>query len=511
MSVDPNTPVLLGAGQATEHLDDQFVGLTPQQLGARACQAALADTGAQETLATLVDRLACVRLFVDSVPEAMASVIAPFGRSTSPPLSIIQQLGLPNASAIYSRSCGDEPQRLVFELGNAIRDGEIRAAVICGTEAIATSRHLQRMGQTVSWDEDPVGHMDDRGAVMDLLFDTELNRHGAFAPVDIYPLQEQARRGELGMDKPAYREQLAGLMSRFAEVAARNPYAMFEAPTTLEAIRDESQKNRMISDPHLKSMVAKDGVNQAAALVMTRYETAASLGVADRAIFLHGHATGSEPAVLNRPSLAQAESMTAAYHGALRNAGIGAEQLGAMDLYSCFPIAVWCAMDALGISLDDPRPLTLTGGLSFFGGPGNNYSTHGIAEMVHWLRAKSEASYGLVGANGGYLSKHAVGIYANVSSPFPERVSEPDFPTSVDTIEKPTGLGRIESYTVQQKGGTTRAIVVGRQLSDDRRWVGVADPTDDALLSWFRDGDPMGAHVTVSAEDRNIVRRLTDA
>ena len=162
MSIDPNTPVLLGAGQATEHLDDQFVGLTPQQLGARACQAALADTGAQETLATLVDRLACVRLFVDSVPEAMAPVIAPFGRSTSPPLSIIQQLGLPNASAIYSRSCGDEPQRLVFELGNAIRDGEIRAAVICGTEAIATSRHLQRIGQTVNWDEDPVGDTDDR-------------------------------------------------------------------------------------------------------------------------------------------------------------------------------------------------------------------------------------------------------------------------------------------------------------------------------------------------------------
>jgi hypothetical protein len=94
----------------------------------------------------------------------------------------------------------------------------------------------------VNWDEDPVGHTDDRGAVMDLLFDTELNRHGAFAPVDIYPLQEQARRGELGLGKSAYRERLAGLMSRFAEVAARNPYAMFEAPATLEAIRDESQK-----------------------------------------------------------------------------------------------------------------------------------------------------------------------------------------------------------------------------------------------------------------------------
>jgi acetyl-CoA C-acetyltransferase len=104
-----------------------------------------------------------------------------------------------------------------------------------------------------------------------------------------------------------------------------------------------------------------------------------------------------------------------------------------------------------------------------------------------------------------------VGVYANVSGAFPERVKEPDLPTLVDTIEKPTGPGRIESYTVQQKGGSTRAIVVGRQLSDDRRWVGIADPTDDALLSWFRDGDPIGAHVTVSAEEHNLVRRLADA
>ena len=113
MSIDPNTPVLLGAGQFTERLDDQFEGLMPEDLAARACEAALVDTGAAVALRPLIDRLACVRMFAHSVPDFIVPVIAPFGRSSSPPLSILRRLALPNASAIYSRACGDEPQRLV--------------------------------------------------------------------------------------------------------------------------------------------------------------------------------------------------------------------------------------------------------------------------------------------------------------------------------------------------------------------------------------------------------------
>ena len=146
MSIDPNTPVLLGAGQFTEHLDDDFVGFTPEELAAKACEAALSDTGAGAAVAAQIDRLACVRLFAHSVPEPIVPVIAPFGRSSSPPLSILRRLSLPNATAIYSRACGDEPQRLVFEMGGAILRGEIRGAVICGAEALATSRRLQRAG-----------------------------------------------------------------------------------------------------------------------------------------------------------------------------------------------------------------------------------------------------------------------------------------------------------------------------------------------------------------------------
>jgi len=507
MSIDPNTPVLLGAGQFTERLDDQFEGLMPEDLAARACEAALADTGAAESLSPLIDHLACVRMFAHSVPDFIVPAIAPFGRSSSPPLSILSRLALPNATAIYSRACGDEPQRLVFELGDALVRGEINGAIICGAEALATSRQFQRQGLSVDWSDEPEGETDDRGACTELLFDAELNRHGAWNPVDIYPLQEQVRRRELGLSKSAYRSLLAELMARFNAVAAANSYAMFGDVMTAAEIGEESGKNRLMGDPHLKSMVAKDGVNQASALVLTRWETAQALGVAERAIFLHGHGTGTEPQVLNRRSLGQSEAMTAAYRNALAGAGIEAEQIGAADLYSCFPIAVWVAMDALGMSLDDPRPLTLTGGLPFFGGPGNNYSTHGIAEMVHWLRAQSAPSYGVVGANGGYLSKHAVGIYANIPAEFPEAVAEFKAPEVVEVVSDPEPDGVIESYTFQPQKGTARAVVVGRQVSDGRRWVAVADPEDAELLDWFKQADPLGEQVVVTAGERNIVRR----
>ena len=507
MSIDPNTPVLLGAGQFTERLDDQFEGLMPEDLAARACEAALADTGAAESLSPLIDRLACVRMFAHSVPDFIVPVIAPFGRSSSPPLSILSRLALPNATAIYSRACGDEPQRLVFELGNALVRGEINGAIICGAEALATSRQFQRQGLSVDWSDEPEGETDDRGACTELLFDAELNRHGAWNPVDIYPLQEQVRRSELGLSKSVYRSLLAELMARFNAVAAANSYAMFGDVMTVAEIGEESGKNRLMGDPHLKSMVAKDGVNQASALVLTRWETAQALDVAERAIFLHGHGTGTEPQVLNRRSIGQSEAMEAAYRSALAGAGIEAEQIGAADLYSCFPIAVWVAMDALGMSLDDPRPLTLTGGLPFFGGPGNNYSTHGIAEMVHWLRAQSASSYGIVGANGGYLSKHAVGIYANIPAEFPEAVPEFKAPEVVEVVSDPEPDGVIESYTFQPQKGTARAVVVGRQVSDGRRWVAVADPEDGELLDWFKQADPLGEQVVVTAGERNIVRR----
>ena len=114
---------------------------------------------------------------------------------------------------------------------------------------------------------------------------------------------------------------------------------------------------------------------------------------------------------MERQDLAHSPAAAMAARRALELAGASLADIGAFDLYSCFPIAVFNICDELGLAPDDPRRLTLTGGLPFFGGAGNNYSMHAIAEIAARVRA-DPGSFGLVGANGGIMSKYSVGVYS---------------------------------------------------------------------------------------------------
>ena len=111
--------------------------------------------------------------------------------------------------------------------------------------------------------------------------------------------------------------------------------------------------------------------------------------------------------------LGRAESVALEIRSGGGEAVVSTDDIATFDLYSCFPFPVFVACEALGVSGDDPRGLTLTGGLPYFGGPGNSYSLHAIAETVAEMREKP-GRYGLVGANGGTMSKYSVGIYSTL-------------------------------------------------------------------------------------------------
>lgn len=92
---------------------------------------------------------------------------------------------------------------------------------------------------------------------------------------------------------------------------------------------------------------------------------------------------------------------------------------------SCFPIVPKLACEHLGLPiLNPPKPITLLGGLTSFGGAGNNYSVHAIIEMVRELR-KGKGKYGLVLANGGTITHQHVVCLSTLSrkdgSPYPEK------------------------------------------------------------------------------------------
>jgi acetyl-CoA C-acetyltransferase len=215
-------------------------------------------------------------------------------------------------------------------------------------------------------------------------------------------------------------------------------------------------------------------------------------------VFLHGHADLRERALMERADLSASPASVMAARHALDVAGITAGDLATLDLYSCFPAPVFNICDGLGIAPDDPRGLTLTGGLPFFGGPGNNYSMHAIAETVQRARSKP-GSFGLVGANGGFMSKYSAGVYCTTPAPWTadrsaELQAEIDDLPAPEEARQADGWAVIETYTVRHSrdGGRT-GIVIGRLDADGRRFVAKGD--DDGLLDLLTSGEPVGARV----------------
>jgi acetyl-CoA C-acetyltransferase len=229
------------------------------------------------------------------------------------------------------------------------------------------------------------------------------------------------------------------------------------------------------------------------------------LGVArDKWVFLHGQANLVERSLLERAVLGEAPSAVAAVRHALQVAHLGLDDIDFFDFYSCFPIAVFNIIDAIGLSASDPRGLTLTGGLPFFGGPGNNYSMHAIAQAVARVRSRV-GSFALVSANGGMLSKTSVGVYS--STPTPRRpdhsqllqreLDERDAPA---VAARATGWATIETYTVTYGHRGPTGIVIGRLESDGSRFIAKVADGDDELLALLQTGDePVGQRIHVTA------------
>jgi len=327
---------------------------------------------------------------------------------------------------------------------------------------------------------------------------------GLGAPVQTYPLFEHALRARLNLS----RDQHVGLMSElwagFSRVAASNPYAQFPAARDATFLASPSADNFPIADPYLRWHVAQDGVNQGAACVLTTAGLADELGIRpDRRVYLHGYAQAAERLVSERPDLSRSPALEAALQQALHTAGKTTDQIDFFDLYSCFPCAVLMAAEALGLDWRS-RPATVTGGLPFFGGPGNNYSMHAIATMADRLRT-TPGAYGLVQANGGFLSKQAVGIYSSEPPVEWRPVSSATIQTSLDegpslSLDTEAISATIETFTVSyDKGVPSKACVIGR--SQMGRVVARTRSGDHATVSAFLTGEPIGQTARLASEN----------
>src|SRR6476469_1552673 len=402
MPIDPRTPVIVGVGQAVQRVADPSTAAEPVDLLAHAARAALDDARATVPIDTV----------------AVAEIIS--WRYPDPGALLARRLGIEPRTTVLTTTGGNSPQMLVNRLGAAILAGEHDAVLVGGVECMYSRRRARRIDPKAWLDWTQADDPPCPNVVGDARPGTSQYEmaHRALAPTQVYPLFETALRHAAGRDVDAHQRAVAGLWSHLAAVAAENPYAWSPTAYTTDEIREPSPDNRMACFPYTKRMCSNLDVDQAAAFVLCSYETAVAAGVpSDRMVFpVAGADAHDHYFVTERASLGASTAIGIAGRAALAAAGVALDDVARFDLYSCFPSAVQIALASLGLAGPDggdDRPITVTGGLAYAGGPGNNYVAHSIAAMAAACR-QDPGSVGMVTALGWYATKHSVGVYSTV-------------------------------------------------------------------------------------------------
>ncbi|MEE6138286.1 acetyl-CoA acetyltransferase [Mycobacterium sp. 050128] len=488
MPVDPKTPVLIGYGQVNhrDEIDPQTRSVEPVDLMVAAAQMA-AD--------------AQVLRAVDSV--RVVNVLSATYRDAG--LLVGERIGAPRFTTLYSPVGGNVPQTLLNQACLDIQQGRAGMVLLTGAETWRTRRGLKAKGGRLEWtaQDESVPMAQVSGEDVPMAGDAEL-RIRLDRPAYVYPLFEQSLRIANDESVEEHRDRIGELWARFNAVAVGNPHAWIRKPATAAEIAQPGPHNRMISWPYTKLMNSNNMVDQGAALVLTSVEQAARLHVPEeRWIYPHaGTDAYDTPSIAERHELHRSAAIRIAGARALQLAGLGIDDVDYVDLYSCFPSAVQVAAAELGLSTDDPaRPLTVTGGLTFAGGPWSNYVMHSIATVAELLVA-NPGRRALITANGGYLTKHSFGVYGTEP---PDEFRWENVQSVVDrepireALVQWEGVGTVEAWTTpfDRDGQPEKAFVAVRTPDGSRALAVIADP--DAAQATVRE-DIGGAKVAVTAD-----------
>jgi acetyl-CoA C-acetyltransferase len=472
---------VVGVGQVEER-PDPAASVTgrpePVDLMARALGAAAEDAAGSQVGRRLLERAQTMRVMV---PLSW--------RYVNPGQLVADRLGIAPAELALTVIGGNNPQTVMSRTAGEIAAGRLDVALLAGAECTYTRVSARRHGDTTvpGWTTQP----DDTAPPVLLGTDhppvTDAERAcGLDRPSRVYPLFENALRYAAGETVGEHQRAVSELWARFSARAASNPHAWTRRERSAEEIRTVGPTNRMVSFPYPKLMMANDRVDQGAALIVCSVDAARAAGVPeDRWVFpLSGADAHDHWYLSERIDLHSSPAVAVAGGRALALAGVGIDDVAHVDLYSCFPSAVQMAAAALGLPCDDPgRSLTVTGGLGFAGGPGNNYVTHSIAAMAEVLRS-DPGSLGLVTGLGWYATKHAVGLWSTDPPAAGFRHDQPQ--QAVDALPRRdpapghVGPATVETYTVvYDRGGEPDRAVLALITDDGRRaWATVTDGDD---------------------------------
>lgn len=391
-------------------------------------------------------------------------------------------------AAWTSRSAigGNEVYDLLGDTAARIADGSLDAALVCSSEVGRTRRRLAKRGEEATWHPERDDAVPDEGEpAFPQMVDKAMISAGVRSAPVFYALAESAIAHRRGEDVAANLGRIGAMWASAARIAAANPHAVLRDAPPAEAIATVTPANRLVAHPYPKLMTANIDVDQAAALVMVSVETATRLGVPrDRWVFPVA-ATGEDDEIIptHRHALDASPAMRRSGRRALELAGLGVDDCRYLDLYSCFPAAVEVAQREMGIAED--RDFTITGGLTFAGGPLNSYCLHAAATAVALLREAPEESALLTG-NGGWFSKHSALVLSGRPAAEGYRRDRRSGPTGADVARPaPAELAEGEAVAVTVEaatvsagpGGPDAAVISCLDADGGRRWVGSTDRT----------------------------------
>jgi acetyl-CoA C-acetyltransferase len=529
MPADPETvPVIVGVARYTQPRSTPlYAALSPVGLMARVAQSAEDDAGVPHLLQS-VDAVACV----ESATRNRARLPFPTGLGTdlyaNMPRSLADAVGAspPDQGCLLTHDGGNSAQMLINLMADRIAARELSSCLLAGCEDLASVMGAIKQGEHAAaalaarWAD--TRRTPETTAkplrVGPQYIETPIEKlHGLHVPVRVYPMLENALRGQLGSSVPEHMSRQARMFSGFSQVAAADPeHSWFPTAHAPEDMADPtSHGNRWVAFPYTKYMCAVMNVDQAAAVLMMSRAEAQRRGVAaDRLLYLHGCADTVEKSILQRPHLHRSPAMAEMGRQLVSHANVMLSSIEFKDIYSCFPVAVSVVANELGFESNDGTRLTCTGGLPYHGGPGSNYSMHGVVAMAAKLR-DNPTSFGLVTANGGFLSKHAACVYSCMpyddTHPHAASWSRPDPSTYQQVLdagaeeavnEHPCdAVGHVETYTVVHDArGMKRSMVIGKLDATGERFVAISE--DVRVMQQMMEQEMLGAKVLVDTDER---------
>lgn len=487
MSDKKSMPVIIGVGQMVQREKTVFQ-LDPLELMAKTCHLAAKD-------ATLNDLPRPDTLFVVN-----CSTLAP----DQPVKLLADKLGISPTRTGYTGIGASAPQWLVNRAADLIRHKKAETIIISGGEACYTHENTLELDKLIA-----EFATYDHSLFIDSVRpgNSELEDHYGFnMPTTIYSMFENAFRYNKGLSIKEHKQEIAAFCAELSQIASTAPYSWKQKSDSAAQIATLTSQNRMIAFPYTKMMCSNLFVNQSASLIMTSWAHAESLGVPkEKIIFIRGTGNANEKGWFfsERPALWENRSVAVAGKLALHQVSAGIDDIEFFNLYSCFPCAPRITAKMLGISDNDNRPLSIIGGMAYFGGAANNYTMHSICSMIDLLR-ENPSSLGLVHSLGWYMSKNSIGIYSATPGsdqiPNDDQVNKHQY-TPLSLIEKANGPATVETYTIffNSAGEPYEAPVIGRD-SNGRRFLAKIKNSDN-LLNNLIEEEIIGKQGTVKYDD----------